>query len=206
MHSVSTYKFKCRNEGMELTREQGDELIRAAREAIAHYFQYGEEPSVLRGVDLDKYPEPQGVFVTLRRKKELRGCVGFPLPMFPLGRAVVKSAIAAAFEDFRFPPLTKPEMEEITIELSVLTVPERVEVERGAEYLEKIGIGRDGLIIEHGGMSGLLLPQVPVEQGWGAKEFLDNLCMKAGLPPGSWKKEGVVIKSFQAQIFNEGKE
>ena len=188
---------------MGMSAEDGQELIRAAREAIEHYFEFSEEPSVLKKVDLDKYSEPQGVFVTLRRKGELRGCIGFPVPMFPLGVAVVKSAIAAAFEDFRFPPLTKPELEEIDIELSVLSVPEKIVVSNPSEYLEKVEVGRDGLILKYGASTGLLLPQVPVEQKWGVEEYLDGLCMKAGLPAGAWKEEGVSIEAFQAQIFEE---
>lgn len=190
---------------MDLGDEQGKELLRAAREAIQHYFEFKEEPSILKEVDLDKYQEPRGVFVTLRKGKQLRGCIGFPLPMFPLGKAVVKSAISAAFEDPRFPPLSKEEFEGVEIELSVLTVPEKIEVKNSLEYLEKIKVGRDGLIIKYGGNSGLLLPQVPEEQGWGVEEYLDGICMKAGLAPGTWKEEGVSIEAFQAQIFEEKK-
>lgn len=177
--------------------------MKAAREAIQHYIEFKEEPSVLKGVDLDKYPEPRGVFVTLKMGGQLRGCIGFPLPMFPLGLAVVKAAIAAAFDDPRFPPLTEEEFKEVDVELSVLTVPKRIEVSDPSEYLEKIKVGRDGLIIKHGGYSGLLLPQVPEEQGWDAEAYLEGLCMKADLGPGSWREEGVEIEAFQAQIFGE---
>lgn len=188
---------------MALTKEEGEELIRAAHEAIAHYFEYGEVPSVLKSADLDKYGEARGVFVTLRKNGKLRGCIGFPLPVFPLGVAVVKSAVAAAFEDYRFPRLGREELGELEIEISVLSVPEVVKAKSPQEYLEKIKVGRDGLIIEYMGRSGLLLPQVPLEQGWGVGEYLGGLCMKAGLPPQAWKEEGAVIKSFSAQIFGE---
>ncbi|MBD3397460.1 TIGR00296 family protein [Candidatus Micrarchaeota archaeon] len=191
---------------MLLKKEEGDELLKAAREAIQHYLEFNEEPSILKGVDLDKYTEPRGVFVTLRMGGHLRGCIGFALPMFPLGLAVVRSAIAAAFDDPRFPPLTGEELEEVEIELSVLTVPKKIEVSDSSEYLEKIKVGRDGLIIKQGGYSGLLLPQVPEEQGWDAEEYLEGLCMKAGLGPGSWRDEGVEIEAFQAQIFREEEE
>ena len=188
---------------MLLKKEEGEELLRAAREAISHYFEFREEPSILKGVDLDKYQEARGVFVTLRKGKELRGCIGFPLPLYPLGKAVVKAAIAAAFDDPRFPPLSKDELGEVEIELSVLTVPEQIEVKDASEYLEKIKIGRDGLIIKYGGNSGLLLPQVPGEQGWGIEEYLNGICMKAGLAPGTWREGGVTLEAFQAQIFEE---
>jgi len=188
---------------MLLKKEEGEELLRAAREAISHYFEFNEEPSILKGVDLDKYQEARGVFVTLRKERELRGCIGFPLPLYPLGKAVVKAAIAAAFDDPRFVPLTKEEFGEVELELSVLTVPEKIEVKDSSEYLEKIKVGRDGLIIKFGMNSGLLLPQVPEEQGWGIEEYLDGICMKAGLAPGTWKEKGISLEAFQAQIFEE---
>jgi uncharacterized protein (TIGR00296 family) len=186
-----------------MREEEGQELIRAAREAIEYYFQYNDEPQVLKGVDLDRYSEPRGVFVTLKKHGELRGCIGYPLPIFPLGKAVVKSALAAAFEDSRFGPLSVKELKDLEIEISVLTVPEKISVKKPEEYLKKIKIGRDGLLIEYGMYSGLFLPQVPTEQKWGMQEYLDNLCMKAGMPPGTWKQPGVVLKSFQAEIFEE---
>jgi len=188
---------------MALSKEDGRILIKAAREAIMHFSEFGEVPSVLRGVDLDAYPEPRGVFVTLKKKGELCGCIGFPLPMFPLGQAVVKAAVAAAFDDYRFTPLKKEELKELDIELSILSVPERIDVSDPSEYLEKIKIGRDGLIIEYMGHSGLLLPQVPEGQGWDVSEYLEGICMKAGVPPGSWSEGDAVLKSFQAQIFEE---
>ncbi len=188
---------------MGLGKEDGALLIKAAREAIEHFSEFGEVPSTLKGVDLDAYQEPRGVFVTLKRGGQLRGCVGFPLPMFPLGQAVVKAAVAAAFDDYRFTPLKKEELKGLDVELSVLSVPETIEVADPSEYLEKIKLGRDGLIIEYMGHSGLLLPQVPEEQGWGVKEYLEGICMKAGIPPGSWSEDGAVLKSFRAQIFGE---
>ncbi|MBD3390065.1 AmmeMemoRadiSam system protein A [Candidatus Micrarchaeota archaeon] len=190
---------------MKLKKEEGQDLIKAAREAINYYFEHREIPSLLKGVDLDKYQEPRGVFVTLKLSGQLRGCIGVPLPMFPLGKAVVKSAIGAAFEDYRFPPLSKEEFEEAEIEVSVLSVPEKIEVSSESEYPERIKIGRDGLIVKYGGQTGLLLPQVPVEEGWGTREYLEQLCLKAGLPKDAWKRPGAVIEAFQAQIFEERK-
>jgi len=188
---------------MLLKKEEGEELLRAAREAIGHYIEFKEEPSILKGVDLDKYPEPRGVFVTLKMGGQLRGCIGFPLPMYPLGKAVVKAAIAAAMDDPRFPPLSEEEFKEVEVELSVLTVPEKIEVSEPSEYLEKIKVGRDGLILKYGGYTGLLLPQVPGEQGWDVEAYLEGICMKAGLAPGAWRDDGVEIEAFQAQIFEE---
>ncbi len=190
---------------MEIGEEEGRELIRAAREAIECHFEYGQAPSALKGVDLDRYSEPRGVFVTLKRNGQLRGCIGFPLPMFPLGIAVVKSACAAAFEDYRFPALLREELDEVEIELSILGVPEKIGVSSPEEYLKKIEVGRDGLIIRYMGQTGLLLPQVPVELGWGVREYLEGLCGKAGLQKDAWKEAGVEIEAFTARIFREGK-
>jgi len=168
---------------MALTKEDGALLIKAAREAIEHFSEFGEIPSVLKEVDLDAYQEPRGVFVTLKKKGQLRGCIGFPLPMFPLGQAVVKAAVAAAFDDYRFEPLKKEELKDLDIEISVLSVPETIEVSDPSEYLEKIKIGRDGLIIEYLGHTGLLLPQVPGEQGWDIKEYTGRNLHKSGNSP-----------------------
>lgn len=187
---------------MGFSEEQGKKLLLIARKAIEHYAEQGEEPGALKEVDIDEFGMPRGVFVTLKKNGELRGCIGFPLPVMPLGKAVVKAAIAAAFEDPRFAPVQKGEIKDLEVEISVLTVPELVRVSRPEEYPKKIKVGRDGLIIDCMGYSGLLLPQVPVEEGWDAETFLEHLCMKAGLPPGAWREGAAVIKSFQAEIIH----
>jgi len=187
---------------MGFSGEERKKLLLIARKAIEHYAKNGEEPGALKEVDIDEFDKPRGVFVTLKEAGELRGCIGFPLPIMPLGKAVVKAAIAAAFEDPRFASVTKEEVKELEIEVSVLTVPELVKVSKPEEYLKKVKIGRDGLIIDYMGYSGLLLPQVPVEENWTIEEYLDYLCMKAGLPKKTWRERAVVIKSFQAEIIN----
>ncbi|MDD2655212.1 MAG: AmmeMemoRadiSam system protein A [Candidatus ainarchaeum sp.] len=187
---------------MGFPAEQKRKLLLIARKAIEYFAEHGEEPGALKEVDIDEFEMARGVFVTLKENGELRGCIGFPMPIMPLGKAVVKAAIAAAFDDPRFSSVTKEEIRELEIEISVLTVPEQVKVARPEEYLKKIKIGRDGLIIEFMGYSGLLLPQVPVEEGWGVEEYLDFLCRKAGLPPETWKQRPVSIKAFQAEIMH----
>lgn len=139
--------------------------------------------------------EKRGVFVTLK-DPDLRGCIGFPSPVMPLGDAIMEAAIAAA-NDPRFPPLREDELEKLKIEVSVLTVPETLK----DPSPNKIKVGRDGLIIEHHGRSGLLLPQVATEHHMTSFEFLEAVCQKAGLPPGSWKD--ATIKTFRAKIFSE---
>ncbi len=190
---------------MGFSGEQRKRLLLIARKAIEYYAEHGEEPGALKEADIDEFDMPRGVFVTLKKKGELRGCIGFPLPVMPLGRAVVKAAIAAAFEDYRFGPVSEGEMGGLEMEISVLTVPEPVRVSAPEEYLRKVKIGRDGLIIEYRGHSGLLLPQVPAEEGWGVGEYMGHACMKAGLPPNAWMELPVSVKAFQAEVFGERK-
>ncbi|PIO05087.1 TIGR00296 family protein [Candidatus Woesearchaeota archaeon CG08_land_8_20_14_0_20_43_7] len=186
-----------------LTEEQGKRLIQLAKESIISSLLHDS-------IDVesyqDEFPDAHGVFVTLKKKGELRGCIGFPLPDYPLFEGVFKAARAAAFDDPRFPPLAKDELSDIDIEISVLSVPVTVKFKDPDDLLKKIKVGRDGLMIKYNFASGLLLPQVPVELGWDEKTFLDNLCLKAGLPKGSWKEKDVEIKSFQAQVFYQDKE
>ena len=149
--------------------------------------------------------EKRGVFVTIEThpSHELRGCIGYPLPIKELALAVVDCALSAAFEDPRFPPVEKNELAKLVIEVSVLSVPEQLSVKKPEEYLKRIKVGRDGLIIHYGYSSGLLLPQVPVEWNWNEEEFLCQVCEKAGLPREMWRSPSANISSFSAQIFTE---
>ena len=113
--------------------------------------------------------------------------------------AIVEAAKSAAFSDPRFRPLEKQELNNIIIEISVLTEPKLIQ-EKAQELLHSIEIGRDGLIIQFSSFSGLLLPQVPVEQNWDLKTFLKHGCLKAGLPENEWKKRAK-IEIFSAQVF-----
>lgn len=182
-----------------LTKEQGEKLISLARHSIETTFSKDK-------LDLDDYKEfseNQGVFVTLKIDNELRGCIGFTEPIYLLYDAVVKAARAAAFEDPRFPSLEQEELSKIKIELSVLTKPELIKAKSEKEYLDSIKIGEDGLIVRSGVYSGLLLPQVAVEQNWDVDTFLRQTCMKAGLSENTWKDPDCKIYKFQAQIFEE---
>ncbi len=186
----------------KLTLEEGAFAVKFARTAIESY---------LTGSDVvvsnypERFNEPRGVFVSLHTYPEhsLRGCIGIPEPVMPLIEALKEAAISASVNDPRFPPVNIDELSEIVIEVSILTVPKLVEVDDPSEYLEKIKIGRDGLIIEYGIYRGLLLPQVPVEYNWDVAEYLGNLCLKAGLPPDAWLNRNVKIYAFQAQVFEE---
>ncbi len=134
-------------------------------------------------------------------KKELRGCIGRPYPVLPLGEAIIVSAINAARDDSRFHPVKPEEINDLVIEVTVLTVPKRIKA-KPKELPDKIVIGKDGLIVAAGMSSGLLLPQVAVEHGFDSTEFLCQTCMKAGLMPDAWLS-GAEVYSFEGQIFEE---
>ncbi|MEW6328728.1 MAG: TIGR00296 family protein [Candidatus Micrarchaeota archaeon] len=186
-----------------LSAEDGKYLVGLARKSIESYFAR-REPA--RGDDAPaRLKEKRGVFVTLETfpERELRGCIGYPEPIKELARAVAECAVNSAVGDPRFPPMKSGELNEIVVEISVLTVPELIRVNNPREYAGRIKVGVDGLIIEYGYYSGLLLPQVPVEWKWSESEFLCHVCEKAGLPVDFWLQRGAKLYRFQAQIFSE---
>jgi len=189
--------------GGRLTKGEGEYIVLLARKAISAYLKNGERIRPERGDGA--LGENRGVFVTLETfpGKELRGCIGYPLPIKPLSHAVVDNAINAATEDPRFPQLRQGELGSIVIEVSALTVPEKIIVKKPLDYIKNIKVGEDGLIVSYGYSSGLLLPQVPVELGWSPREFLSQTCKKAGLPPDMWLSANISISKFQAQVFSE---
>ncbi|HDQ05788.1 MAG TPA: TIGR00296 family protein [Candidatus Bathyarchaeota archaeon] len=190
----------------QLTLEEGRFLVNLARQTVTEYLKNGEIVQVPEDVS-PKLMEKAGVFVTLSShhngERGLRGCIGLPYPTTPLAKAVMEAALSAATRDPRFPSVTPQELDHIVFEVSVLTPPERVTVEKPTDYPSKIKVGRDGLIIERGYSKGLLLPQVPVEWNWNEEEFLSQTAMKAGLPPDSWLLKDTKIYRFQAIIFEE---
>lgn len=177
-----------------LDRRQRAKLLEVARESVVAAAK--SMPYSPPGSDDPGLQRPAAAFVTLRRGGELRGCIGVVEAREPLIVVVAAMARAAATEDYRFRPVHLTEVNQLTIEVSVLTPPERVEDARS------IRIGTDGLIIEEGGRRGLLLPQVPVEWGWTREQYLDQVCLKAGLPKGWWRKGGELYR-FQAEVFSE---
>jgi len=175
------------------SHEEEAKLLQMARQTLAQYLKDGSmphfevsEPNLLRRL---------GAFVTLKQGGELRGCRGWITAHQPLYRTVQDSAVSAAVEDPRFLPLTLEELEETTIEISVLSPLTRV------WNASEIQVGRDGLFIHLGGRSGLLLPQVAAENGWDTDEFLRAVCRKAGLPEDAW--QGSDLYRFSAQVFGE---
>ena len=190
----------------ELSLEEGEFLIHLARNAVKTYLETGKTVKTPQNTP-KKLSERCGVFVTINSlkngDKKLRGCIGYPYPASPLVEAVIDSAVNAATQDPRFYPLSLNELDKVVFEVSVLTPPEAIEVENPKEYLAKIKVGEDGLIVEKGIYKGLLLPQVPVEWDWCEEEFLCQCCVKAGLSPDSWLTKGAKIYKFQAIIFEE---
>ena len=179
----------------------GKKLLHLAKDAVRSRLS-GETLSVDQALQ-KKFSQRQGVFVTIHKNSDLRGCIGFPEPVMPLIDAIIHAAKAAAFEDPRFGPLQKEEFHELKFEMSVLTVPEQIESDNPDDYLNKIKIGEDGLIIRGPEGSGLLLPQVFTEYKCDPLKALEMTCQKAWLGPGSWKKPENLIFKFQAQIFSE---
>jgi uncharacterized protein (TIGR00296 family) len=192
----------------DLSLEEGKILVKLARNAVEEYLKNRKRINIPESLP-EKLMQPCGVFVTINSiesgEKELRGCIGYPYPSTPLVQAVIDSAISSATQDPRFYPLSLGELDHVVFEVSVLTPPQLVNVEKPSEYPSKIKVGEDGLIIERGFYKGLLLPQVPVEWGWDEEEFLCQCCIKAGLPPDCWLMNGTKVYKFQAIIFEEEK-
>ncbi len=186
-----------------LSVAEGKKVVQFARHVIEEYVTNHKTPQSNLG---KSFQDKQGVFVTLHTfpDHDLRGCIGIPLPVIPLQDAIIESAQSAT-QDPRFPPLTPQELPTIIVEVTILTKPELIKVTQPQDYPTHIEIGRDGLIVQQGYYTGLLLPQVPVEQQWTKEEFLSHTCMKAGLPPDAWFDTHTKISKFSGQIFTETK-
>jgi len=169
-------------------------LLEIARRSIEEYVRHGKRPKF--EVPEAELHELGAAFVTLTHKGQLRGCIGYTEAFKPLYQTVSNCAISSATGDPRFPPVTAGELDEIEIEISVLSPLKKV------ENVNEIEVGRHGLMIEKGFRKGLLLPQVATEYGWDRDTFLAHTCLKAGLPPDAWQK-GATIYLFSAEIFGE---
>jgi uncharacterized protein (TIGR00296 family) len=182
----------------------GEQLVRLARRAVEKYI---NESAIITADNLDGLSQNAGVFVTLNylsnNKEHLRGCVGFPLPEKKLYQSVIEAAIAAATQDPRFDPVNKEDMGNIIFEVSILSPPQKIEVQNRKDYRNCINIGRDGLILKWKYGSGLLLPQVPVELNWDVDEYLANICYKAGASPDAWLMPESQLYKFEATIYKE---
>jgi MEMO1 family protein len=184
---------KTADHDMRLTSEEKEALHRIARGAIeaaleGRAYQHGEKMT-------DTLSTQYGAFVTLKKKGSLRGCIGNIVGHYPLAETISRMAVAAARQDPRFPPVTRPEFPAIEIEISVLTPLKEISDAAAIE------VGRHGIYLQKGDRSGLLLPQVATEYGWDRLTFLEQTCRKAGLATDAWKDPGARIHIFSAQVF-----
>lgn len=186
---------------MRYSNDDGELAVRIAREALEAY---------VRGrarlpFDVPKHFEDKaGAFVTINVHPggELRGCIGYPQPFFPLRKSIEKGGEGTA-EDPRFPPLRPDELDHVTVEVSLLTAPQLVQAKKPKELTKFVTVGVDGLSVAQGALRGLLLPQVAVEYNWDAAEFLSEACMKAGLLADAWLDPATRVYTFQAEVFAE---
>ncbi|MGB6479275.1 MAG: AmmeMemoRadiSam system protein A [Candidatus Sulfotelmatobacter sp.] len=186
----------------EFSSEERSQLLRLAHDSISSALDHRE---ISMDPPTPHLAEPRGVFTSIylchdrpgedQRGEQLRGCVCYVLPTSPVYRAVAETARAAAFDDNRFPPVTREEALRLAIELSVLSPPQAI-------LPEEIEIGRHGLLISWQGRRGLLLPQVPIEHAWDRTMFLEQTCRKAGLPADAWQN-GATIEAFTAEVFGD---
>ena len=176
----------------EFTPQERTILLQVAHAAIESLFDNRvvslEPPS-------DRLGEPRGAFTTIYIHGQLRGCVGYVIPITSVYRTVAETARAAAFEDTRFPPVAQEEAPNLEVSLSILSPLQPIRA-------EDVDVGRHGLLISQHGHRGLLLPQVPVEHGWDRMTFLEQTCYKAGLPGDAWQK-GAKIEAFTAEVFGD---
>ena len=173
--------------------EDGKSLVKLARSCLFS-----------NNFTIPKITEKRGVFVTINTVDgNLRGCIGFIETDLPLNQSIIKAAKYAAFSDPRFNKVNEKEVDELLFEISILTKPKLLKVKSYKEYLKKIKIGRDCLIVEAENYKGLLLPQVASENKFSVQEFLNQTCIKASLLPETWQQKECKIYSFQTQIFKE---
>lgn len=182
-----------------LNKKEQKALLRIARDTLEQYMQNGNLPG-----DLEKkyalsenLKATSGVFVTLKKKNHLRGCIGTIIGISPLYRGVRDNVVKSAVKDYRFPPVKEPELKDIDIEISVMTPLQRI------DNYKEIKLGTDGVIIRKGRYQAVFLPQVATETGWDLDQFLGRLCLKAGLPADSYTGKNMEFYIFQAQVFGE---
>lgn len=177
-----------------MKRENKILLLKLARKSIADAF---DSKETIFESDDPELSSMSGCFVTLEKEGDLRGCIGYVEGVERIKDAVIRMAREAAFGDPRFYPLSENELDETEIEISILTPLERV------ESIDEIKVPGDGLLMRSGRRSGLLLPQVAVDWGYGRDQFLSQTCIKAGLSRDCYKSAETKIFKFQAEIFSE---
>ncbi|MBZ5564653.1 MAG: AmmeMemoRadiSam system protein B [Acidobacteriia bacterium] len=198
--AVALVKEKTSSAGQEptftLSGKEKQELLKIARESVTTAVNEQKFSSVPAG-EPEALTRDRGAFVTLKKNGELRGCIGYITPMKSLVETVRDVAAFAALKDPRFPPVSAAEVGQLEYEISVLSPLHRV------TDIKQIQVGRHGLLMRKGEREGVLLPQVPTEQGWDRKTFLEQTCRKAGLPPQAWQDEDTDIFMFTALVFGQ---
>lgn len=191
--AAAVYAGENATPSFSLSSDEKTSLLQIARETLERYVRNNEvyHPET----DNPKFLSKRGAFVTLKKKGELRGCIGFIEPVLPLHQTIVQATIYAASKDTRFPPVSPSELKDIELEISVLTPFKKIDDPR------EVDVGKHGLIIAKGNRRGLLLPQVPVENRWSREMFLQQTCQKAGLPRDAWRS-GAEIYTFEAIVFH----
>jgi AmmeMemoRadiSam system protein A len=184
-----------------LKAEERQWLLRLARKTLESLEPSGsrvpDEVQLVEGEIPMAVQAERGAFVTLHAGDDLRGCIGYVLPVAPLYRSVIENTVNAARRDPRFLPVTPGEVAGLRIEVSAMTLPHKI------DGVADIRVGEHGLIVSRGGRKGLLLPQVATEYGWDAATFLSHTCQKAGLPFDAWQTGPVEIEVFTAEVFSE---
>jgi len=178
-----------------LNDQEKQYLLDLVRNTIVNILETGEFPET-EPVS-EKMREKYGVFVTLHKEGNLRGCIGYIEGVDQLYKSVMNMSKSAAFQDPRFPPVEKKEVDQLEIEISVLSPIKKI------ESVDEIQVGKHGLIVQQGPYRGLLLPQVATEWGWDKLQFLEQTCRKAGLSTDAWKNTETDIYIFSAEIFSE---
>jgi len=178
-----------------LSKEERETLLKLARDTITARLTGNQAPPF--SPNTENLKQPRGAFVTLHKRGSLRGCIGYVEPIKPLYQTVKDMALAAAFQDPRFPPVSPGELDELEIEISVMSPVEKI------TDVSEIEVGKHGIIIKKGYRQGLLLPQVATEQGWDRDTFLEHTCYKAGLAGDSWREPDTEIHIFSAEVFSE---
>ncbi len=179
-----------------LTGREKDALMKIARASVETSVRE-RKMYVVGSTGFPRLEEARGAFVTLKEHGELRGCIGYITPMKSLAETVRDVAAYAALEDSRFTPVTTQELPLLEYEISVMSPLRRV------LDIKEIKVGKHGLIMKQGDIEGILLPQVPVEEHWDRGTFLEETCLKAGLPREAWKSEDTDIFMFTALVFGE---
>ncbi|MEW5807801.1 MAG: AmmeMemoRadiSam system protein B [Acidobacteriota bacterium] len=183
----------------EFNPDERSLLLKLARETITSHLKGWEMPDGLieRIKSSEKMMQKRGVFVTIKKHGDLRGCIGYIQGIKPLYQAVIDNALSASTKDHRFPPMSASEINEVKIEISIMSPLRKI------DSLEEIVVGQHGLYLEFGNRHGVLLPQVATEEGWNREEFLNGICRKSGLPENTWRTARPTLWVFSAEVFGE---